>query len=81
MSHPIEDYQNFKDAMDAIERALELHQPDVFGDCITCHTVTLDADGNLECNHEEYPCATKRALDGEIGSVEPVKLEALDGEQ
>jgi DNA repair exonuclease SbcCD ATPase subunit len=29
----------------------------------------------------DYPCPTIKALDGEIGSVEPVKLEALDGEQ
>ena len=29
----------------------------------------------------DYPCPTIQILDGEIGSVEPVKLEALDGEQ
>ena len=28
-----------------------------------------------------YPCPTIKALDGEIGSVEPVQSEALDGEQ
>ena len=28
-----------------------------------------------------YPCPTIKALDGEIGSAEPVKLGVLDGEQ
>ena len=33
------------------------------------------------CHDELYPCPTIKALDGEIGSAEPVKSEALDGEQ
>jgi hypothetical protein len=45
----------------------------------------VDRLENKEAFHQltAYACAEEilKALDGEIGSVEPVKLEALDGEQ
>ena len=53
----------------AIERVRELHVQE-----------TPITEFCKECSYT-YPCPTIQALDGEIGSVEPVKLEALDGEQ
>ena len=66
-------------AQEAIQRVRELHKEfagNISGElelCDICH----DANGEAL----NYPCPTIKALDGEIGSVEPVKLEALDGEQ
>ena len=69
---------------EAIQRVRELHRTE---------TVTNEACGDPDCCgeyeefqvcivcEEEHPCDTIKALDSEIGSVEPVKLEALDGEQ
>jgi hypothetical protein len=69
-----------KQKTEAIQRVRELHKPRI-----------ASFDGSLLCIacesfHEhsgpvDYPCPTIKALNGEIGSVEPVKLEALDGEQ
>ena len=58
-----------KQKTEAIERVREL----------------VDRLENKEAFHQltAYACAEEilKALDGEIGSAEPVKLEALDGEQ
>ena len=60
----------------AIQRVRELHKS------IPCCAGYEDTCGLIceECR-DDYPCPTIKALDGEIGSVEPVELEALDGEQ
>ena len=55
MSHPIEDYQNFKDAMDAIERVRELHIKE---------KDNPNAEWCQEC-FAKYPCPTIKALDGD----------------
>jgi len=59
-----------KQKTEAIERVRELHAREE------------DAESYEICDYccMLYPCPTIKALDGEIGSVEPVKLEALDGE-
>ena len=58
----------------AILRVRELHVP------CSCEEACVTYPTCKECALN-YPCDTIKALDGEIGSVEPVKLEALDGEQ
>ena len=65
----------FRKYYDAIERVREVHYKTDSGYCHIC------CEGSFGCEPCPYPCPTIKALDGEIGSVEPVKLEALDGEQ
>ena len=64
-----EDEPTLDEAVEAVKRVREL----------------VDRLENKEAFHQltAYACAEEilKALDGEIGSVEPVKLEALDGEQ
>ena len=76
-------------AQEAIQRVRELHKPiqyDMDSEimiCQECKSLCHSYSG-LGCEiptDAQYPCWTIKALDGEIGSVEPVKSEALDGEQ
>ncbi len=63
---------------DAIVRVRELHKEDNTGYCELC-TAIATPDGSDYLS--KYPCETIKALDGEIGSTEPVKTVALDGEK
>ena len=56
------------EALEAIQRVRDLHVQET--------PITTFCK---ECSFM-YPCDTIKALDGEIGSVEPVKLEVLDGD-
>jgi len=79
-----EEYIDLLKCKDQVKRVRELHKS---------VTETNAACGNPDCCGEyeeyemcadcqcDYPCPTIQALDGEIGSIEPVKSEALDGEK
>jgi len=72
-------------AEETIERVRELHKKidandSVCGDPECCGEYIEGWTVCQEC-YCDYPCKTIKALDGEIGSVEPVKSVALDGEQ
>ena len=73
-----------KDMYSTIERVRELHKPTMFymfdtEVCVLCTIIKQNVRHSFE--YVEYPCATIKALDGEIGSANTVKTVALEGEQ
>ena len=78
---PVEELRRLTDT---IQRVRELHEPvketNAACDDPDCCGEYEEWEMCADCQCD-YPCPTIKAVDGEIGSVEPVKSVALDGEQ